>query len=660
MPTIKTSLQAGLVIALAATALLPGSAQAQTCPDPVAADFRVDTLSYNDTATFAHVAATGGIDTLPGGRRRGDLYENNNANGGESGSYGVVQIATAPDGKVFVGKMCSGQVRVWLPSRGLRSRTIWAGTVPTRCNNEDGLLGIVLAPDFAVTKWIYVFHTDPNWPTAPASADTGRAHMLTRYTYDSTATPGEQLKSPKRILRFERMIDDRAYHAAGGLDMAADGTLVIGTGDDTNPHDATQHCGQNYAPILWNDRGCDAQKSSSNTASLRGKLLRIKPIPFSDANTPEPGLNSTYTVPVGNLWEKISQPAFNPNWNPAMDTLSKVRKEIFTMGHRNPYHPRIDSKSGWIFTGEVGLDAGSVRADRGPEGREEWNLAVEPGFYGHPYCVATNIPWKKYTSPSTTWSTENYNCAAIQNLSPNNYGIINLPPARASTLSYSQVNGNGDDTPRMGTSGTQETAIGGPMYRYDPTLVSSVKFPPQYEGKVFFFDWSNLDKASFRIISMNPNGTLDSGTAGVKASPITTLAALPNGAYIDMRFGADGAMYLLRNNTGGASYTGFNNAALFRIAYTGTINPSCYTPFVATVGQPAALNDAGRRELRRNLAPALVNGFVNLPIGYKSVELYNLSGRKVWTYRRATADQHEAVQVPMSLAKGVLQARLLP
>ena len=222
-------------------------------------------------------------------------------------------------------------------------------------------------------------------------------------------------------------------------------------------------------------------------------------------------------------------------------------------------------------------------------------------------------------------------------------------------MAYSQVSGNGDDSPLMGFN-SEETAIGGPMYRYDPALVSSMKFPPQYEGKVFFFDWSNTNKASFRIISMKSNGTLDT----VKASPLVNMAGLPAGSYIDMRFGADGAMYLLRNSTNGAGYGGFNMAALLRIAYTGTINPACYTPFTATVG-PAGINGNGRPSLHRNVAPSLIaNGLLTMPVGYRSVTLYGISGRKVWSYSRTTMERSEVVKIPAEFSRGILQAKLTP
>jgi hypothetical protein len=199
------------------------------------------------------------------------------------------------------------------------------------------------------------------------------------------------------------------------------------------------------------------------------------------------------------------------------------------------------------------------------------------------------------------------------------------------------------------------------MYRYDSTLVSSIKFPPQYEGKVFFFDWANTNKSSFRVITLNPNGTIPAGATATPQFPAATLSALPNGGYIDMRFGPhDGAMYLLKNNSNGHGYGGFNTAMLFRIAYTGAIDNACYTPFVATVG-PGPVSIA-RETIRRTVAPSIdvVNGMVTLPVGYRTVTLYDVSGRKVWGHTRAMADRVETVRIESGLARGILQARMTP
>ena len=70
---------------------------------------------------------------------------------------------------------------------------------------------------------------------------------------------------------------------------------------------------------------------AGNTNDLRGKILRIHP---ED--------DGTYTIPEGNLFPKGTE---------------KTRPEIYVMGDRNPWRISIDSKTGYIYWGEVGPDA---------------------------------------------------------------------------------------------------------------------------------------------------------------------------------------------------------------------------------------------------------------------------------------------------------------
>lgn len=592
------------------------SLRAQSCAEPDGSQFSVTT-----------VVGTGG--TLK-----------------ESGSYGVVGMSITKSGLIFIAKMKSGEIQVYDPA--IPNTTSLAGTISTYASTEDGLLGVVADRNFESNGWIYAFYSDPCGLNC-----SNRAMELARFTYSPSAASNARLTNKKVILRFPRAVDDD-HHAAGNLSMAANGMLVIGVGDNTDPHDATNN---GYGPINYNRPAGDAQRTASNTNDLRGKILRITPIAFPDNQTPAAGEGSTYTIPAGNLWEYIDKPSFNPNWNSSVDDVSKVRKEIYSMGHRNPYHPRIDDKSGWVFFGEIGPDANSISATRGPSGHDEWNLVTGPGNFGHPYCNGYNVPYNRITgySGSTAQYGTVYDCAALQNTSPNNTGITDLPPAKPALAAYTSGSGT-DDDPRFNAaystttiSHASETAIGGPMYRYDPNLVSSGKFPPFYEGKIFFFDWS---RRNFRVIRINPDGTIPAGAAGV-----TNFApsGFPQASYIDMQFGPDGALYALRNSSNG--YSG-GDGNLVRIAYTGPIVDSCYHPFVATVGTPVSIRGAG--PVRRFVAPTLVDGIVNLPAGYRSVELYDLSGRRVWSYHRASADEAGSVKIPAGMARGVLQARLVP
>ena len=99
-------------------------------------------------------------------------------------------------------------------------------------------------------------------------------------------------------------------------------------GDNTNPHQSQGHSPSDERP----GRGpFDAQKSSSNTNDLRGKILRIS---LND--------DGSYDIPDGNLFAKDG---------------SEGRPEIYVMGCRNPFRFSIDSETNHVYWGEVGPDA---------------------------------------------------------------------------------------------------------------------------------------------------------------------------------------------------------------------------------------------------------------------------------------------------------------
>lgn len=595
--------------------MLPLGAWAQsTCHQPTASEYKLVKLSD------VHM----GLDETP------------------SGAFGPVQMAIAPDGRVFVGKMKTGEIRVYKPTASNPATVDLVGTIPTYFNTEDGLLGIALDPNFAANNWLYAFYSDP----CDGKNCSTRGMELGRFTITNNA-----LTNKKVILRFPRATDD-THHASGGLAFDASGVLVIGTGDNTDPHDGTN---AGFGPFNTGRAAADAQRTAANTNDLRGKILRIKPKPFADSETPAAGIGGTYDIPAGNLWESINNKNFNPGWD-ASDDIAKVRKEIFSFGNRNPYHVRVDSKSGWIFWGEVGPDAGTDTPARGPSGHDEWNLAVKPGFFGHPYCNGYNVPYNMMTNASPATYGGKYNCAATVNNSPNNTGVHHMPPAVPALVAYTSGN-SPDDDPRF-NSGTDwsaiahggETAVGGPMYRYDPQSASTVRFPPYFEGKILFFDWS---RQNFRWITLNPDGTLPAGKAGVENFSVP---GLPAGSYIDMQYGPDGAMYLLKFSERGYSIGA--GPQLFRVEYTGPQDVSCYKPFVASVGGTAAY--APKPVLRQRLAPVAVNGFYALPGGYRNLSLYDLSGRMVWSYHRADAARAESVRLPSQLTHGIWQAMVMP
>src|SRR6195952_761038 len=66
-----------------------------------------------------------------------------------------MQLDVAPDGRVFYIER-DGRLMVWKPDT--RS-TVQAGKVPVTTSQENGLLGLQLAPDFAFSKWVYLFYS---------------------------------------------------------------------------------------------------------------------------------------------------------------------------------------------------------------------------------------------------------------------------------------------------------------------------------------------------------------------------------------------------------------------------------------------------------------------------------------------------------------------
>jgi cytochrome c len=202
------------------------------------------------------------------------------------------------------------------------------------------------------------------------------------------------------------------------------GNLYITVGNNTtNPAKEAPD-----AYVNESDADADDQGHAANTNDLRGKVLRIKPMP-----------NGTYEIPEGNLFAK---------------NQDRTRGEIYAMGLRNPYSLAVDRYRGWIAWGDVGPDDGLDYS-------EEWNVLTAPGNAGWPYFVGNNQVWRMNKNPS-----------APQNNSPHNTGLTTLPPAVPATIGYKQ-----------------RCAISGPFYHYNGADTSTKKLPPHLNQKWLVTDW---------------------------------------------------------------------------------------------------------------------------------------------------------------------------
>ncbi|MEV6986637.1 carbohydrate-binding protein [Sphaerisporangium sp. NPDC051017] len=404
-----------------------------------------------------------------------------------------------------------------------------AGKLSVYTHDEEGLQGIAADPNFAASRYIYVYYSPTlNTPGGDAPTTGTQAQFdqwkgelyLSRFTLNADETVN--MGSEKIVLRVP---NDRGQccHVGGDIDFDAAGNLYLTTGDDTNPFESS-----GYSPLdERTDRNpqFDAQRSSGNTNDLRGKVLRIKPQP-----------DGTYTIPSGNLFPPAT---------------AKTRPEIYAMGFRNPFRMSVDKATGIVYLGDYGPDAGGTDPNRGPGGQVEFNRITGAGNYGWPYCTGTNTTnetYNEYTFPSGP-SQAKYNCAGgPTNNSFRNTGLTTLPAAKPSWIRYG---GDAGSPPDFG--GGSESPMGGPVYRYDASLNSAVKFPQSLDGRYFAGEYG---RRWIKAIQVNADGS----PGDIGAFPWTGTQVM------DMAFGPDGALYVLDYGTGA------NNQALYRIEYIGSAN----------------------------------------------------------------------------------------
>ncbi|MCX5359580.1 PQQ-dependent sugar dehydrogenase [Streptomyces sp. NBC_00124] len=395
-----------------------------------------------------------------------------------------------------------------------------AGKLDVYSHDEEGLQGIGIDPEFTTNRFIYLYYAPPLDTPAGDAPETGTAadfapfdgvNRLSRFVLDTDGTL--DAASEKKILDIpaSRGI---CCHVGGDIDFDAAGNLYLSTGDDSNPFQS-----DGFTPIderANRNPAFDAQRSSANTNDLRGKILRIKV-----------NADGSYTVPDGNLFA------------PGTD---RTRPEIYAMGFRNPFRFSVDKTTGILYVGDYGPDAGAADPARGPAGQVEFARVTGPGNFGWPYCTGDNDAYVDYDFATQT-SGAAFDCAAPKNTSPHNTGLTDLPPAQAAWIPY-----DGGSVPEFGTG--SESPMGGPVYHYDASLDSPVKFPEAYDGDFFAGEFG---RRWIKRITSDADGAVQS----INDIPWTGTQVM------DMAFGPDGALYVL--DYGVSWFGGDEHSALYRI-----------------------------------------------------------------------------------------------
>lgn len=396
------------------------------------------------------------------------------------------EMTILPDGKIiFIER--KGAVKFYTPDDG---KINLINTFKVGTKFEDGMIGITADPGFARNNWLYVFYSHPE----------RSANVLSRFVFKDGKIDESSEKEMLEVVTQR----ETCCHTGGSLAFGPGGNLFVSTGDNTSPFESDGYSPSDETP---GRSPFDAQKSSANTNDLRGKILRIHPEP-----------DGSYTIPDGNLF-----PKGEPN----------TRPEIYVMGCRNPYRISVDQKTGFVYWGDVGPDAGQNDSLRGPRGYDEVNQAQKAGFFGWPYFVGNNYPYAKYDFAAKKVS-QKWDPNAPVNESPNNTGKRELPPVSPPFIWYPYD--RSDEFPMTKLGG--RNAMAGPIYYSENFKGIDTAFPEYFDAKLMFFDWM---RNWIYLASMDEKGAI---TDIEPFMPNTTFNNIS-----DMAYGPDGKLYMLEYGT---------------------------------------------------------------------------------------------------------------
>ncbi|MBI4576574.1 MAG: PQQ-dependent sugar dehydrogenase [Planctomycetes bacterium] len=175
-----------------------------------------------------------------------------------------VPLAAAPDGTLYIGEQYSGAIRVWrggtlLPDPFVTVSPVYGG------NNETGLLGLAVSPDYLADRQLYVFVTS-----------TASKQRVLRYT-----NVGD------RGLDETVVVDDLptrgVNHDGGGIAFGPDAHLYLSVGDNA------------------------VASTAPDPRLLSGKLLRFRRDGGVPTDNPWPG-SPVWAVGLRNTFRFTFQP----------------------------------------------------------------------------------------------------------------------------------------------------------------------------------------------------------------------------------------------------------------------------------------------------------------------------------------------------------------
>ncbi|GJM45563.1 MAG: hypothetical protein DHS20C21_24050 [Gemmatimonadota bacterium] len=358
-----------------------------------------------------------------------------------------VGFAPLPDGRFLIIERNTANVRLHAVGSAVAPVIL---TIPdVSIEAERGLLGIAVDPAWPARPYVYFYYTH-------LTAETGKQGRVTMYTASGDLTDGASasltLASPFHLLT--ELPDVIEIHNGGTLRFGADDMLYLSLGDDGD--------------------ACNAQDLTSLTAGIL--RMDVAAMPDTGAGPPP---RSDITPASGN-------PFPGPNENERLH---------YAWGLRNPYRFTIDSATGDLVIGDVGLVS-----------FEEINHV--------PYGGGGNYGW------------------------PHWEGLIDPGLGRTCGLGNTFT-----DPAYTFPHGIAAAIVAGPTYR---SSGGPSAFPSAYDGLVFF---SEFYGGWIRCLE-NVGGTW-SEVAPFPGQPTATEWATGFFYIADFQVGTDGALYFVKLIPGG-------------------------------------------------------------------------------------------------------------
>jgi len=265
------------------------------------------------------------------------------------------RIAFLPDGRMLVTEKTG---KLFLATQGGRKLEV-TGVPPVRYENQNGLLGVYLAPSYASDRAIYLTYSEPGQEPHTSSL------ALARATLELGADTGS-LEDLKVLWRDP--IKGKGGQVGAAVAFSPDGKFLFLTAGDR----------QRFSP-------------AQDPNQPAGKILRLtldgKPAP----GNPMEGKTGAASVPVIDPPKDTEAAKSAPVVRTyVFDGPNLTPSETWTSGHRTPY--------GLSFAPDGRL----WELEHGPRGGDELNL-IEPGKnYGWPLVsYAVNYDGVPIASPDT-------------------------------------------------------------------------------------------------------------------------------------------------------------------------------------------------------------------------------------------------------------------